>query len=64
MSTNKNSFFGDLLMVLGLLILVSLIYELIVDMVTAIKTGNIRKIVFYTLCFVASYFICLYYHII
>jgi hypothetical protein len=64
MSTNKNSFFENMLMVFGLLILVSLIYELIVDIVTAIRTGNVVKIIFYTLCFVTSYFICLYYNII
>jgi hypothetical protein len=64
MSNEKNSFWENMLMVFGLLILVSLIYELIVDMVTAIRTGNVVKIVFYTLCFVISYFICLYYNII
>lgn len=62
--SNKNSFWGNMLMVFGLLILVSLIYELIVDIATAIKTGNIRKIIFYALCYIASYFICLHYHII
>ena len=64
MSTGKNSFFSNLLMVIGLLILVSLLYELIVDMINSVKTGNVGKIIFYTLCFVASYFICLYCNII
>jgi len=64
MSTGKNSFLGNMLMVFGLLILVSLVYELIIDMITSIRTGNVIKIIFYTLCFMTSYFICLYCNII